>query len=279
MTLVFNDTFTEEVLAGDRFSFGKNWANFLKNLNEERIKVAEESLKSIFLHENFTNKNIIDIGSGSGLFSLAFKRLGANVTSFDYDPDSVSCTQYLKDKFYKGNETWKVLRGSVLDKSFINTLGKFDIVYSWGVLHHTGKMWEAIDNASHCVKDNGLLLIGIYRDMGTASKLWVKVKRLYCSSLLGKLVVLFTFIPYYILRGVIVDLFLRFKSPLSRYREYKKNRGMSLYHDWIDWLGGYPYEFAKPEELFHFLKSRGFQMINIKTEGMLELVFRKNLHN
>ena len=140
-------TFTQheiEVLEGKRFKFGKNWLSFIKTLNVERINNAENSLKEFLKCESLNNKTFIDIGSGSGMFSLAAKNLGANVFSFDYDGSSVESTQILKEKYYQTDENWKVTQGSVLDKDFLNSLGTYDIVYSWGVLHHTSAMWEAI---------------------------------------------------------------------------------------------------------------------------------------
>jgi 2-polyprenyl-3-methyl-5-hydroxy-6-metoxy-1,4-benzoquinol methylase len=68
--------------------------------------------------------------------------LGAKVYSFDFDSNSVECTQILKNKYHIENNSWRVDEGSVLDLDYLTKLGKFDIVYSWGVLHHTGKMWK-----------------------------------------------------------------------------------------------------------------------------------------
>ena len=150
-----------EVLNGERFEFGKNWSAFLTLLNEERILKAEESLREMLEVEDLKGKTFLDIGSGSGLFSLAAKRLGAKVHSFDFDSNSFACTKELKRRFFENDENWQVEQGSALDKNYVESLGKFDIVYSWGVLHHTGKMWEALENATLPVKSGGKFFIAI----------------------------------------------------------------------------------------------------------------------
>src|SRR5207302_10440486 len=133
-----------EVTRGERFEFGKNWGRFLEVLDDERIGEAEESLKKMLEVEGLAGKSFLDIGSGSGLFSLAARRLGARVHSFDYDPQSVACAAELRRRYFPNDEDWVVEPGSALDEAYLNRLGTFDIVYSWGVLHHTGAMWQAL---------------------------------------------------------------------------------------------------------------------------------------
>lgn len=259
------------VQSGQRFTFGKNWSGFLRRLDDERITEAERSLQTMLGVVDLAGKQVLDIGSGSGLFSLAARRLGARVHSFDFDPDSVNCTQVLRQRYFPDDPLWKVERGSVLDREYLASLGAFDIVYAWGVLHHTGEMWQAIANATDSVRPGGLLFLMIYRDWGLKSRVWLRIKRTYCSGTLGRWMVLALFIPYYIIRGVLEDVF-RLRNPFTRYREYKRNRGMSKFHDWIDWLGGYPYEFATVAEVSEFCQRRGF--VICKQEGE-EYVFRR----
>ncbi|MES4787376.1 MAG: class I SAM-dependent methyltransferase, partial [Nitrospiraceae bacterium] len=164
----------------ERFAFGQNWQRFLSVLNEARIQEAEQSLKQMLEMETLHGKTFLDVGSGSGLFSLAAMRLGAErVYSFDYDLQSVECTRELKRRFFADRAGWKIERGSVLDLDYLKTLGQWDIVYSWGVLHHTGHMWRALENVAGLVKPQGKLFISIYNDQGIQSALWKKVKLVY----------------------------------------------------------------------------------------------------
>ena len=140
-----NTQHSEEISQGKRFQFGANWEAFLRSLNDVRILEAEKSLKDMLCVDDLAGKRFLDIGSGSGLFSLAAKRLGAKVHSFDYDPKSVKCTEELKKRYYANDKYWDIEEGSALDEKYLISLGKFDIVYSWGVLHHTGNMKKALD--------------------------------------------------------------------------------------------------------------------------------------
>ena len=171
---------TAEVASGERFEFGKNWSAFLSVLDDERITTAEESLKEMLECDTLAGKTFLDIGSGSGLFSLAARRLGARVHSFDFDSNSYACTKELRRRYFAGDDDWTVEQGSALDRDYVESLEKFDIVYSWGVLHHTGKMWQALANAAIPVAEGGKLFIAIYNDTGSQGKRWHWIKKTYC---------------------------------------------------------------------------------------------------
>jgi 2-polyprenyl-6-hydroxyphenyl methylase/3-demethylubiquinone-9 3-methyltransferase len=272
-------TYKDEIKRGDRFGFGRNWDKYLSLVDNRRIEFAENSLRAMLDSESLEGRSFVDIGSGSGLFSLAARRLGASVYSFDYDEDSVMCTGKLREKFFDRDPDWEVSTGSILDSGFVSSLGMFDIVYSWGVLHHTGAMWDAIENAASLCGERGQLFIAIYNDQGWRSRAWTFVKKLYNKTprVLRPLIVVPAFIRLWgptLFRDLIR---LRPFDSLSNYD--KGGRGMSAMRDLIDWVGGYPFEVAKPEEIFDFLSKRGFVLEKLKTcgggIGCNEFVFRK----
>ncbi|MEM9294138.1 MAG: class I SAM-dependent methyltransferase [Acidobacteriota bacterium] len=270
-----------------RFAFGRNWRAFLERVDEERVKAAEDSMVRLLGRQRLDGLELLDIGCGSGLFSLAARRLGARVTSFDYDADSVACTRELRRRFAPedapeelrnagaqgvhgdGAEPegpWRVERGSVLDESYLESLGTFDLVYSWGVLHHTGEMWRALDGAGARVAPEGSLCIAIYNQQPVWTPVWKRVKRLYNRG--PKPLSWVLAVGWFLFTSSAMAVFdsLRGKNPFDRHSRAGK-RGMNHWHDVKDWVGGWPFEAAKPEEIFEFFRRRGYELRGLSTCG------------
>ena len=264
----------------ERFAFGQNWRRFIDDVDESRIQEAERSLSSMLGLTDLRGRSFLDIGSGSGLFSLAAARLGAEpVLSIDYDPESVAATREIKRRFLP-NAEWTIERGDVTDGSLLAGLGTYDVVYAWGVLHHTGAIWRALENTCRRVGEGGVLFVSIYNDQGRRSRTWRRVKRRYnrLPPLLRPPFAVAVMLPFELrsfaraaVRG----------HPSTYVREWTQSgqRGMSRWHDLIDWVGGYPFEVARPEEVFEFCRERGFELMRLQTcggsSGNNQFVFRR----
>jgi SAM-dependent methyltransferase len=250
------------------FAFGKNWASYSRLIDEPQIEEAKRGLLTLIPEEDFKDNTFLDIGCGSGLHGLAAARLGASrIVGMDIDSDSVETTRALLSG-QNLDASWQVDNISIFDAD-PERQGKFGIVYSWGVLHHTGGMWEAIGKAAAMVAPDGLLAIALYRTT-SMDGFWRLEKRLYSRA--PALVQRF-------LRGVYVMAFrlaqtVRGGGGFSHYvANYKSSRGMDFYHDVHDWLGGYPYETALASEVDHVLTDLGFKAERVlagpKSRGIL----------
>ena len=262
---------------GARFGFGSNWRDFLSVLDEDRVQEAESSLVHTLARSHLDGLRFCDVGCGSGLFSLAARRLGATVHSFDFDPGSVACTTELKRRFFPDDPRWTVERGDVLDDRYLASLGTFDVVYAWGVLHHTGDMWRAMESISGAVRDGGVLWLAIYNDQGWRSSLWRRVKQLY--NVLPARLRLMVVLPALVrLWGPTTIRDLVRRRPFESWHTYRSQRGMSAWHDVVDWIGGYPFEVARPTAVTAFYRRLGFRGdVTVRRAGLgcNEFVFRR----
>ena len=237
-----------------RYDFGRNWNDFSQNISEEQIEYAENAIKNLI--PVIKGKTVIDIGCGSGLHALAFLRLGAkSITCIDYDENSIKTTSILLKRFYKNKKKYVVKQMDILSSDYLKNLSpnKFDIVYSWGVLHHTGQMFKAIDNTCNLVSENGHLAIALYIKTKFC-RFWSFEKRLYSSL---NYLRLFIKIPFFVLL-LTAYVFKKRHMPWTVLKNYKIERGMSFYYDIDDWLGGYPYESVSHKEIISFLSKKNF---------------------
>lgn len=240
--------------ADTHFAFGKNWRSFASLIGDQRIAQSDAGIARLFGPGELDGKTVIDIGCGSGLPALSLMRAGAkHVTCIDIDPDSVAATTQTLSS-HAPKSAWSAEVHSVFDLT-----GTYDVVHSWGVLHHTGDMWRAIDKAASLVKSQGLLAIAIY-GKGKLCGFWKHEKRFYARSprALQDLITwayVAIFYAWFLAKG---------RNPARVIREHNE-RGMDWMHDARDWLGGYPYESATPDEIQTFLEQRGFRLLRSNT--------------
>ncbi len=227
------------------FSFGRNWQKYLDSMPETAVERTVQYVRDWL--GDLKGLTLLDIGSGSGLTALAAHRLGATVRTFDADPASVAATERL------AGGKWENGAGSILDKDFVASLGTFDVVSSWGVLHHTGDVWTAIDNAASLVRPGGRLWIALYTRTH-AERRSLRTKRMYNVS---------PDVVKRVWRGAYGIAKLG-KATLRRdfhpMRRYQEERGMSWWRDTEDWLGGLPYQPVGPGEVLARLRPSGFDL-------------------
>lgn len=255
----------------DQFSFGLNWIDYVKTkLTDEIISTHVSNLSNYYKNYDLSDKSVLDIGCGSGLSSLSFNLLGCKqVDSIDVDPNSIEACNLTKEKFLHtldSNHNWNIKHQSILDDVYVATSKKYDIVYSWGVLHHTGNMWKAIKNATSLVKDDGLLHLALYIS-GDRYMDDLKLKICYNANKddIKKRMIFDWLNFHYMSRGV--DIYST------------NNRGMNKYHDCIDWLGGFPYEVCDPDILDCYLKNNNFEKVSYKGAnqgGNFICLYKKN---
>jgi 2-polyprenyl-6-hydroxyphenyl methylase/3-demethylubiquinone-9 3-methyltransferase len=261
--------------AETHFEFGRNWSDFSKLIDESAIREAERGILALVPRQEIEGASWLDIGSGSGIHSLAAHRLGAgDITALDIDADSVETTRRV---LAANGVAARTERMSVFE---LDALGQFDVVYSWGVLHHTGDMWRAVRCAAEKVKPGGIFAIALYQRTPLCGA-WTREKEFYTAA------------PEWvrkIIRGAYIGAFFlnslaRGQNPWRIVRNYKSARGMSFHHDVHDWLGGFPYESSTPEETRAFVSDLGFEPLATREvvpgrgvfgTGCAEYVFRRN---
>lgn len=250
------------------FAFGENWQDFLTTFDQRRLNAAMDDLAALLGRRDLRGLTFLDIGCGSGLSSAAALALGASaVHGTDVDPDSVAAATELRRRL-GDPPTWRIEHGSILDPEHVRTLPRADIVYSWGVLHHTGAMWPAIEAAASLVGPGHDFAIAIYNKTRT-SAFWGRYKALYnrAPGVVRRLLVWALYVPRVVVR------FVRRRDP------FRADRGMSVYHDAVDWAGGYPYEYASFGEIVDGCGRLGLRLIGAiptRGTGCNQFLFRRD---
>lgn len=254
-----------------RFDWGANWLDYARHLTPSQIARAREDFRTLFDGIDLSSKRFLDIGFGQGLALYLAQEMGAKAEGIDLDGGNQRAVAETS-KHFPGVARPQTMIASILNSTFVEQrIGSYDIVHSWGVLHHTGDMNTAVSNAASMVKPGGFLVIAIY-NAHWSSPLWVHIKRSFNRlSPMGQKAMVAAFCPVVITaKGV----FTR-QNPLK-----KRRRGMDFYHDLVDWVGGYPYEYASVEKICGSLEST-FEVVHVNRAevptGCNEFVFRRRL--
>ncbi len=261
-----------------RFDFGTNWNNFIaRKFSRERTAAAKKHLLAFLGRDSLGGLDFLDIGCGSGLHSLAAFEAGAGrLHSFDFDINSVAATKSLRERAGRP-QNWIVEQGDALDADYISKLGKWKLVYCWGVLHHTGSMWQAIRNVQRTVSDGGLFYLALYSadaDIQPSKEFWIEIKKEYnrVSPATRRLMAL-----WYVWRFDLLQDIRNLPKFLQKLINYKFYRGMSVFVDIHDWIGGWPMEYAGDQETVDLLESEyGFELVNVSTgHACSEFLFKR----
>jgi SAM-dependent methyltransferase len=249
------------------FSFGRNWEAFVdKHFSPARVQISRRHMLDFLDLPDLKGKYFLDVGCGSGLSSVAALEAGADrVVGFDVDPHAVLASRKLHE-LCGSPANWSILEGSVLDRDFLAGIEPADIVYSWGVLHHTGQMWQAIRNAAALLRPRSLFYVALYLTT-PRSPYWMRIKQRYNrAGALGKRGMEI----YYILRHILAPALIRGRNPFHEIFSYREHRGMDFLTDVRDWLGGYPYEDASIPEVLRFGRRQlKLTLVNIATSPTL----------
>jgi SAM-dependent methyltransferase len=244
-----------------QFDFGKNWSDFSSSaLTAPRLAQARADFSRLMKHAmaELNHRSFLDIGFGQGLSLLAAAAAGARAVGCDINP---TCGEVLTRNRAHFSELdscdIRIVIGSILDRATLIRLRElsptkngYDFVHSWGVLHHTGKMWTAVDNASDLVAPGGILVLALY-NKHWSSPLWSLIKRSYCAApaLLQRVMI-----------GLFYPVILAAKAIVTGRNPFAMERGMDFYYNVVDWVGGFPYEYATPDEVARHLSARGFAL-------------------
>lgn len=262
-----------------QFDFGQNWLDFSHQaLTPQRIGAAAREFTRLHDGVPLAGRSFLEIGFGQGLSLLCAQQAGARVVGCDINPKCAEALAVTRAHFPATADVVPLIVGSILDPAVVARLrtaapagdGFYDVVHSWGVLHHTGDMGTALAHAAALVRPGGHLVLAIY-NRHWSSLPWLGIKWLYVHS------------PRWLQRaliGLFYPIIFAAKWLVTRRDPRAQQRGMDFYYNVVDWVGGYPYEYATVAEMQRRLAALGFTLVrSVAAEvptGCNEFIFRRH---
>jgi SAM-dependent methyltransferase len=134
--------------------------NWRRNVPDYILDELETTRREI------SGRPVLDGGCGNGRWAYGFERLGCEIHGFDASPNGIEyARQHVKGRFDVAN----ILDGESLLRLY--TKNSFDIVWCWGVLHHTGDPERAFQNIAQFVKPGGTMHIYVYGKKSISNRL------------------------------------------------------------------------------------------------------------
>jgi 2-polyprenyl-3-methyl-5-hydroxy-6-metoxy-1,4-benzoquinol methylase len=131
---------------------------YFNEVSAKRYRVEPHILDFAGFHL-WRGRRVLEIGCGIGSDAEQFARHGADYVGIDISDESINlCRRRFRVQDVHG----EFHRGSVTDLEFLKHLGKFDLVYSYGVLHHFPSMDQHLANIAKVLEPGGELRFMVY---------------------------------------------------------------------------------------------------------------------
>ncbi len=131
---------------------------YFEEVSKKKFRV-EPHILSFTEFNRWKNKNVLEIGCGIGTVAIEFAKHGAIYTGCELSKESLELTRKrfevyeLSGDFYEGNA--EELTGFLPQK-------KYDLIYSFGVIHHSPKPKKIFNNLKNYLKADGELKVMLY---------------------------------------------------------------------------------------------------------------------
>jgi SAM-dependent methyltransferase len=151
---------------GDNLLSDRNWRENVDKFILDELQMTREQIRG---------KRVLDAGCGQGRWSYGFIKLGATVRGID---TSVSAIKYANEHLKRTTPPARFCVLNVLDERQLSKVfnnAEFDIIWCWGVLHHTGDPEKGFDNLVKLLKPGGTIHLYLYGKKSFVNKFWRRV--------------------------------------------------------------------------------------------------------